>query len=76
MHRMIHILFPFPDSYDEAQFIPYQTDTEGAYQFEIPVSALDAEIPYAAFSTKKETWYDRVLVFVSASLPETAFLTK
>ena len=61
---------------DEAQYIPFKTDAEGAYQFEIPVSALDTEIPYAAFSTKKETWYDRALVFVSASLPEAAYTAK
>ncbi|MBR3743341.1 MAG: sirohydrochlorin cobaltochelatase [Clostridia bacterium] len=64
------------DAAEEAAFIPNTTDAEGAYQFEIPVSCLDAEISYAAWSKNKETWYDRALVFVSASLPETAFLTK
>lgn len=60
----------------EDQYLSFQTSAEGTYQYEIPVSCLDAEIPCAAWSAKKETWYDRVLVFVSASLPEAAFLTK
>ena len=39
----------------------------------IPVRALDEEIPCSAFSKKKETWYDRSLVFCSDSLPMAAW---
>ena len=42
--------------------------------FTIPVEALDAAIPCAAFSKRREKWYDRDLVFSSASIPEEAFM--
>lgn len=47
--------------------IPYVEDEEGAYTYTIPVKALDEPIDCAAFSKKKETWYDRQLVFYSGS---------
>ncbi len=43
--------------------------------FRLPVSALDAPVPCAAWSRNKELWYDRTLVFRSDSLPLTAFKT-
>lgn len=58
----------------EERILAFTQDETGAYQFEFPVSALDTEIPCAAWSKNKETWYDRTLVFVSASMPTTAFL--
>lgn len=45
------------------------------YTYQIPVESLDKEIPCAAFSKKKQQWYDRILIFKSASLPKTAFKT-
>ena len=45
------------------------------YTYQMPVEVLDTEIPCAAFSKKKQQWYDRMLVFKSASLPKTAFRT-
>lgn len=46
----------------EEQFIPYIEDENGAYTYEIPVEALDEEFDCAAYSKKKEKWYDRTLI--------------
>lgn len=54
----------------EENYIPFELDTEGAKVFTVPVEALDKEIDCAAWSIKKESWYDRVLVFESAMMPE------
>ena len=48
----------------------YKEDTEGKYTYEVAVAALDEELDCAAFSVKKQEWYDRVLVFESSSLEE------
>ena len=57
----------------EADFIPFVENADGKHTFKVPVEALDKEINCSAFSKKKETWYDRVLVFCSGSLPAEAF---
>lgn len=44
-----------------------------AVAFTVPVEALDKEIDCAAFSKRKEQWYDRKLVFRADSLPDEAF---
>ena len=59
----------------EADFIPFVENADGKHTFKVPVEALDKEINCSAFSRKKETWYDRVLVFCSGSLPAEAFAT-
>lgn len=41
--------------------------------FTVPVEALDKEIDCAAFSKRKEQWYDRKLVFRADSLSDEAF---
>ncbi|MBQ7795305.1 MAG: sirohydrochlorin cobaltochelatase [Lachnospiraceae bacterium] len=51
----------------EADYIVYAEDAEGAYTFTIPVTELDAPIDCAAFSKKKEEWYDRQLTFKAAT---------
>lgn len=56
---------------DETDFIFYTEDSEGAYTYTIPVSGLDVPIDCAAFSKKKEEWYDRQITFLSASLLKT-----
>ena len=53
----------------EDTYIPYEEDEDGAYTYRVPVSALDMGIHCAAFSRRKEKWYDRTLVFKSTSLP-------
>ena len=58
---------------DESGRIPYTEDADGAYAFTIPVEALDAPVPCAAFSKNKQLWYDRTLLFRADSLPIDAF---
>lgn len=53
---------------DEADYISFVEDANGAYTYTIPVAALDQPIDCAAFSNKKEEWYDRQLTFLSASI--------
>lgn len=53
----------------EEDYIPYQVNEDGSHSFTVPVEALDAEMPCAAFSDRKELWYDRTLLFRADSLP-------
>jgi hypothetical protein len=54
--------------------IYFVEDTRGRYTYKVPVAALDQDIDCAAWSTKKKTWYDRVLVFQSSLIPKDAIL--
>ncbi|HAG12322.1 MAG TPA: hypothetical protein DCG49_00490 [Ruminococcus sp.] len=56
----------------ESERIPF-TEENDVHCFTFPVAALDQEIDCAAFSTKKQLWYDRKLVFRADSLPDHAF---
>lgn len=56
----------------EADYIPSEEEGD-AHVFTLPVEALDKPVPCAAFSKKKELWYDRELVFKADSLPAEAF---
>ncbi|MDO4961719.1 MAG: ABC transporter substrate-binding protein [Eubacteriales bacterium] len=56
----------------EASYIPYAANADGAHTFTVPVEALDKGISCAAFSKKKEKWYDRTLLFEAASVPASA----
>lgn len=58
---------------DKEEYIPFAELDSGEHTFTIPVKALDAAIDCAAFSKKKEKWYDRILVFRADSLPTEAF---
>lgn len=57
----------------EEDFIPYVEDADGAHSFTVPVPALDASVDCAAFSKRKEMWYERQLLFRADSLPLDAF---
>lgn len=57
---------------DEADYIPFVETADGVHTFTIPVEALDAGIPCAAYSKNKELWYDRTLLFRADSLPADA----
>lgn len=59
------------DSHDA--FIYFAENAEGAYTYEVPVEALDMDIDCAAFSIRKQAWYDRVLVFQAGSIPADAY---
>jgi len=59
-------------SANEADIIPFVEDEKSAYTFTIPVVGLDKAIDCAAFSQKKEEWYDRQITFISSSLTSDA----
>jgi hypothetical protein len=48
---------------DDADVFDYYLNDEGKYTFDIPVSALDEELPIAAFGQRRDTWYDHTIVF-------------
>ena len=58
---------------DESSYIPYEENSDGEHTFTVPVEALDSGISCAAFSKKKEIWYDRTLLFRADSLSVEAF---
>ena len=53
---------------EETACIPYVEAADGAYTYTIPVEALDKPIICAAYSSKKEQWYDRQITFLAASV--------
>lgn len=59
---------------DETSYIPFVLTEAGAKVFTVPVEALNMDLDCAAWSIRKETWYDRTLVFESAQLPVEAFV--
>ena len=61
-------------SADQSSWIPYQVNKEGKYTYTVPVEALDKEIAVAAYSIKKEIWYDRMLTFQSETMRKIADL--
>ena len=58
----------------EDAYIPRVEAEDGVGSFTLPVEALDTGVACAAFSRKKEKWYDRTLLFRADSLPADAFL--
>ncbi len=58
---------------EESALIPFAEAADGSHTFTLPVEALDMGVDCAAFSKKKEMWYDRTLVFRADSLPQEAF---
>ena len=58
---------------DEADCIAYEETATGEHTFTVPVEALDKGIDCAAYSKRKEMWYDRTLVFRASSLPQEAW---
>ncbi len=57
----------------EDDYIGYVENENGEHTFAVAVDALDKEIDCAAFSKKKEKWYDRKLVFRADSIPLNCF---
>ena len=67
----------YPGAAEEAAKAPLEDyimaeETDLGTTFEIPVEALNKELPLAAFSKKKKKWYDRVVLINASSLPEDA----
>ncbi len=58
----------------EENYILREEADDGMGSFTLPVETLDAGVSCAAFSRKKEKWYDRTLLFRADSLPAEAFL--
>ena len=58
----------------ESEYIEPVEAEEGIHTFTVDVNALDEAFDCAAFSNKKEKWYERTLVFRSDSLPTEAFV--
>ncbi len=56
---------------EEALWIPRE-EAENESIFEIPVEALDKEVPCAAYSKARKKWYPRSIVVYASSLPEEA----
>lgn len=54
----------------EEDYIPYKENDKKEHTFEVPVEALDKEIACAAFSTRKQKWYDRMLIFSSETITD------
>ena len=52
---------------DSSKWINY-VEENGMYTYTIPVSLLDTGISVAAFSHRKQLWYDRTLTFASAGM--------
>lgn len=59
---------------DESAYILREVAADDMGSYTLPIEALDAGVPCAAFSKKKEKWYDRTLLFRADSLPQEAFL--
>ncbi len=57
---------------DSSAWAPYKENADGKYTYTIPVEALDQEIPVAAHSIKRNSWYDRLLTFKSDTLKKIA----
>lgn len=49
-------------------------ESTGYGRFTLDVEALNKEMPCAAYSKKKQKWYDRDIVFTAESLPEDSVL--
>lgn len=64
------------DDASEGDCIPAVPDAEGRVTFRVPVEALNEKIDCAAWSIRKEKWYDRTLVFLSEEIPAGAITVK
>ena len=58
---------------DPGLCVPYVEETDGRHSFTIKVPALNQAVPCAAYSKKKEVWYDRDLCFEATALPVSAY---
>ena len=58
---------------DEADYIPFEETDDEMHTFTFPVPALDQGVDCAAYSKRKELWYDRTILFRADSLPVDAF---
>lgn len=57
---------------EASDYVKITEDDEEWSVFTLPVESLDAGFPCAAFSIKKQKWYDRTLLIEASSLPKKA----
>ena len=60
----------------EDTYIPFVLNEEGQKTFTVPIEALNVETDCAAWSIKKEKWYDRTLIFKADSIPEDSLISE
>ncbi len=51
----------------DADVYEFRLNDEGKYTFDLPVSALDEDLPIAAFGQRRDTWYDHTICFHAPS---------
>lgn len=56
--------------------IYYVVNPDSMYTYDVPAEALNVNINCAAWSIKNERWYDRVLVFKSSLIPDSALIVE
>lgn len=56
------------------EVIPFVLNENGEKTFTVPVEALNMETECAAWSIKKEKWYDRTLIFEAEAIDKDAFI--
>lgn len=61
---------------EEDMFIPFEINENGQKTFTVPVEKLNAPIECAAWSIKKEKWYDREIIFKSDLIPQDAYVSE
>ncbi|MCR5237071.1 MAG: ABC transporter substrate-binding protein [Lachnospiraceae bacterium] len=57
----------------EDHYIRFGQNDAGDQLYRVPVEALDKALPFAAFSKKKQQWYDRTLLFKSDALSDDVY---
>lgn len=57
----------------ESDYIPFTEEADGTHSFTVPLTRSTEGIDCAAFSKKKEKWYDRTILFRADSLPMDVF---
>lgn len=60
----------------EDSYIPFVMNDNEQKTFTVPIEALDLETDCAAWSIRKERWYDRTLVFEADNIPEEALISE
>lgn len=68
----------YPGAAEDAAHAPQEDlfplmTLDGGFGFVLPVAALNAGLPCAAFSARKQAWYPRTLLFRADSLPPEAW---
>lgn len=52
-------------SASDGDIFEYYLNDEGSYCFDVPVEALDEELPIAAWGQRRDRWYDHTITFMA-----------